>query len=411
MTDVKDISGLAIGIGQFTPTGTRFPTPRNRAANVSMLGRTMSTTELFRQDLYVPSKSGTIEVFEDHGEVAELGGTTTPGTATISAKVTPLAVSHRLENVGVSTPRVTPKERFPLLGNRPTYDAHRAATVAPPRFRTPTHASLAKRPMTSQKPEMLRKAIFKSTTPTQRTMTSTPMKTISSTPSQEPLTPHPAAPLRGVVAMVEVFTNEGASASSTFVQLLQRLGAKTTKTWSDRVTHVVFKDGPPATLQRVRLHNKAVEESGGGMIIHCINSRWVSDCDAQATRMNETAEDYAVEVDSVSHSSKRRRKSMEPKRVSLGRASLSRKSLSRPSVGFASPAISSVATTSFATPEFGLEDKENMENDDSSPMTPGWLRSPDKLIQQTAPLNRMRKLQVKENARGNRRLTFFNGAS
>ncbi|KAF2719151.1 hypothetical protein K431DRAFT_205282, partial [Polychaeton citri CBS 116435] len=114
------------------------------------------------------------------------------------------------------------------------------------------------------------------------------------------------------VALVEVFTNDGASASTPFIQLLHRLGAKTTKTFSERVTHVVFKNGSATTLQRVRLHNKEVEVDGKGNKIQCVNSRWVSDCEDRGSRVDELDERYVVDVEEAPRGGKRKRKSMEP---------------------------------------------------------------------------------------------------
>ncbi|EMC94855.1 hypothetical protein BAUCODRAFT_124443 [Baudoinia panamericana UAMH 10762] len=235
------------------------------------------------------------------------------------------------------------------------------------------------------------------------------------------MTPHPAAPLKTVVALVEIYTLEGATACSPFIALLHRLGAKTTRTWTDRVTHVVFKDGSPTTLQRVRLHNKDVDESGAGSHIHCVNSRWVTDCDAEGKRMEESDEAYAVDLAEVPRGGGRRRKSMEPATlVNVGgnvvrerKGSLGRSSLGRSPMRFDSPAKAEEQNMMELTPELtATENKENEAEDAASPVTPAYLAAPDKLIQQTAPINRMRKLgsRAREAAK-NRRLTFFNGAA
>jgi len=221
--------------------------------------------------------------------------------------------------------------------------------------------------------------------------------------------------------MVEVFTLEGASASAPFTALLRRLGATTTKAWSDRVTHVIFKDGSPTTLQRVRLHNKEVEATGKGVRIHCVNSRWVSDCDAEGSRIDEDNEIYVVDVAEVPRGGQRRRKSMEPSAlVNLGgnivrerNNSVGRSSLGRLPLKFDSPAKATPEVTVEATPAIDLSDKENTSGDEpSSPATPAYLAAPDKLVQQTAPINRMRKLGSKtKDAAKLRRLTFFNGTA
>ena len=323
----------------------------------------------------------------------------------------------------VATTQVTPGERYPRLRSRQDYEGHAKTVAAPVRFKTPPAKSPLKRPATTQKPESLRKAALKATA--SHTPMKAPLKGPAMTPSQAPMTPHPAAPLRGVVAMVEVYTLEGASASAPFVALLHRLGAKTTRAWSDRVTHVVFKDGSPTTLQRVRLNNKEADETGKGAYIHCVNSRWVTDCDTEGAHQDESDEAYVVDVAEVPRGGKRRRKSMEPsalmniggniiggRKSSLGRASIGRvSSLGRSPAKFDSPAKQPNAAT-IETPKFDVAEKENSGDDQSSPATPAWIAAPGNLVQQTAPMNRVRKLELQGGKEPkNRRLTFWNGAA
>jgi hypothetical protein len=323
------------------------------------------------------------------------------------------------------TPVTTPGERYPRLRPRQDYSEHATTVAAPVRFHTPVKTPL-KRPATAKKPESLRKAALKANTPTaSHSPMKTPLKAAAMTPGQEPLTPHPAAPLRGVLALVEVFTLEGASASAPFVALLHRLGAKSTKAWSDRVTHVIFKDGSPTTLQRVRLHNKDVEEKGSGAIIHCVNSRWITDCDIEGTRMDESDEVYAVDVAEIPRGGKRRRKSMEPsallnlggnivrdRKSSVGRTS----SFGRSPLKFDvdSPVKKAEEGVAEFTPirDSRVVGKENSGDEASSPVTPAWIAAPGQLVQQTAPMNRVRKLDLpaKQGAKS-RRLTFWNGGT
>ncbi|KAK5136266.1 hypothetical protein LTR08_003873 [Meristemomyces frigidus] len=313
-----------------------------------------------------------------------------------------------------ATPVETPSERFPRFAPRNDYEEHAQTAAAPVYLRTPTQSPL-KRPSTTQKPTSLRKVAFKNSTPmSSRTPVKTPLKPPAMTPSQAPMTPHPAAPLKGVVAMVEVFTLEGASASAPFLALLHRLGAKATKAWSDRVTHVIFKDGSPTTLQRVRLHNKEVDETSKGTYIYCVNSRWVGDCETDGARVDETEELYAVDVAEIPRGGKRRRKSMEPSAlVNLGGNIVrdSKNSLGHSSIGRSPLKFADSPAKEFAvTPEIVNEDKENSGDPPSpdSPATPAYLAAPDLLIQQTAPINRMRKLGGKAQDRAkNRRLTYF----
>jgi hypothetical protein len=318
----------------------------------------------------------------------------------------------------------TPQARFPRLPPKQTYDERATTVVGPSRFRSPAHAS-PRRPATSQKPVNLRKIALKSSAPGgSHTPIKTPLKAAAMPPSQVPMTPHPGAPLRGVLALVEVFTLDGASASAPFISLLQRLGAKTTKSWSERVTHVIFKDGSPTTLQRVRLNNKEVESTGKGFTVHCVNSRWVSDCDATGSRVDEDDDAYAVDVTEVPRGGGRRRKSMEPSALINigGNIVRDRKSSGRQSIGFSSLGRSAMKADSsssgkkpeedmqFATPAglAELRDENYFDDDESELATPDYLAAPDKLLQMTAPVNRVRKLDFKKDeSRKNRRLTSF----
>ena len=356
----------------------------------------------------------------------------TPQAATPEARFPRLpskrAYDELAEAEAVPLP-ATPQPRFPRLPPKQTYDERAATVVGPSRFRSPAHAS-PRRPMTSQKPVNLRKVALKSSAPGgSHTPIKTPLKAPAMTPSQVPMTPHPGAPLRGVLALVEVFTLDGASASAPFISLLQRLGAKTTKSWSERVTHVIFKDGSPTTLQRVRLNNKEVESSGKGFPVHCVNSRWVSDCDATGSRVDEDDDAYAVDVTEVPRGGGRRRKSMEPSALINigGNIVRDRKSSGRQSIGFSSLGRSSMKADSsssdkkpededdvrFATPAglAELRDENFFDGDDdgeSELATPDYLAAPDKLLQMTAPVNRVRKLDFKKDeGRKNRRLTSF----
>ncbi|KAK4555115.1 hypothetical protein LTR86_007881 [Recurvomyces mirabilis] len=331
---------------------------------------------------------------------------------------TPKAAASPVASAAAPTP--THGERFPKLPTRNNYNEY-AKTVSAPRFSTPAKSPL-KRPSTVQKQGSLRKvAVANSASMGTRTPVMTPLKPPAMTPGQIPMTPHPSAPLNAVVAMVEVYTLEGASASAPFIALLHRLGAKTTKVWNERITHVVFKDGSPTTLQRVRLHNKGVDESGTGSTIYCVNSRWVTDCDTEGKRVEESDEAYVVDVTEVPRGGQRRRKSMEPSAlINLGgnivrdrKGSIGRSSLGRTPLKFDSPAkqpeMDVTAVTTPPAEAHTSSDKENKE-EPSSPATPAYLAAPDKLIQQTAPINRMRKLGSKtKEANKLRRLTYFNG--
>ncbi|SMQ45850.1 unnamed protein product [Zymoseptoria tritici ST99CH_3D7] len=315
-----------------------------------------------------------------------------------------------------TTPQREVQERYPGLPHRRTYEEHARTAMPPTRFRTPA-AQAAKRPATTRKPSSLRKIALKaagSHTPVQ-----TPLKAASMTPGQVPCTPHPGAPLKGVHAYVEVFLSDGSCATTTYISVLQALGAKTTKTLNtDRVTHVVYKEGSPTTLQRLRHHNRQVEEAGVGSMIHCVNGRWVNDCKEFGKHVDELNEAYIVELDDF-HAAKRRRKSMEP--MSLvnigGNVVRDRKSSSSLGRSAMLKLISSPAETGASTPpmEGTPANKENSGDDSfteiESPETPAYLAAPESLVQQTAPANRIRKLDLQAGEVKNRRLTFWDGGA
>lgn len=309
------------------------------------------------------------------------------------------------------------EERYPGLPHRRTYEEHARTAMPPSRFRTPSQ-SPAKRPATVQRPASLRKVALRAATPKRyRTPVKTPLRPAAMTPSQAPLTPHPDAPLRGVNAYVDVFLNDGSSANSTYIAVLHSLGAKTTKTFTDRVTHVVFKEGSPATLQRLRLHNKQVRDSANGILISCVNGRWVNDSNTEGMRMDENDEAYAVDIEDQ-RATKRRRKSMEPTSLlniggNVVRDTNRKNSLGRSSLGRALKAGSPSVESPSMMMSVDVAEKENSGDisfGDESPATPAYLAAPDSLVQQTAPMNRVRKLDFDtQEQMKNRRLTFWDG--
>ncbi|KAJ9627043.1 hypothetical protein H2203_003503 [Taxawa tesnikishii (nom. ined.)] len=250
-----------------------------------------------------------------------------------------------------------------------------------------------------------------------KTPIKTPLKPPALTPGSYPMTPHPAQPLKGLTCLVEVFTLEGASASSPFIALLHRLGARTTKSWSERVTHVVFKDGSPATLQRVRLVNKEA--------VFCVNSRWVTDCDRLGTRMDERSDKYAVDLCEVPRAGRRRRKSMEPASLRNLDGNVVKASVLTPGrKSAAARKDTSWLSTSSSVWEpspvkGGLIGLSNMDGDEENgfwdadasfvgtPTTPGTVNgNREWKVQQTAPVNKITKLRFGDE-KGNRRLTFW----
>jgi len=100
--------------------------------------------------------------------------------------------------------------------------------------------------------------------------------------------------LAGAVVYVDVNNADG----STFVEMLQRMGAKTVKQWSWNpaadnggagkigITHVVFKGGSSETLQKVK-------KSKG--VVLCVGPGWVMECANQQTWIDEGL--FSVDLD------------------------------------------------------------------------------------------------------------------
>ena len=82
-------------------------------------------------------------------------------------------------------------------------------------------------------------------------------------------------PLNGVIAFVDVRTADGDDASAPFVDSLKSMGAKVVKQWTwngedmDKVgiTHVIYKQGGPRTLSKVKCAKGAVK---------CVGLGWIS---------------------------------------------------------------------------------------------------------------------------------------
>ncbi|KAG2192963.1 hypothetical protein INT47_005689 [Mucor saturninus] len=110
--------------------------------------------------------------------------------------------------------------------------------------------------------------------------------------------------LNGVVACLDVRTEDGDDVSQNFERALQSMGAKTRRTFSDSVTHLVFKNGSPATLRRAISKN-----------VFIINLLWISNCKREGKKVAE----HKYMIDQTQGLSvttgKKRRKSMEPGKV------------------------------------------------------------------------------------------------
>ncbi|WAO83124.1 BRCT domain-containing protein [Fusarium falciforme] len=185
------------------------------------------------------------------------------------------------------------------------------------------------------------------------------------TPARTPRRDVDPALLRGAVVFVDVYTSEGADASSIFVELLTQMGAKCIKTWNWNpsgsasdvtsskvgITHVVFKDGSKRTLEKVR-------ESNG--IVQCVGVSWVLDCERENEWLDESP--YHINTRNVPRGGARRRKSMEPTALANMNGTLvSSPSKSSPRTAPTTPIRRRESTAWMYTPSEADED-EDMED-------------------------------------------------
>ena len=104
--------------------------------------------------------------------------------------------------------------------------------------------------------------------------------------------------LVGAVVYVDAHTADGADASAAYEDSLRALGAKVLKSWNwnpdggnkDKIgiTHVVFKDGSPRTLQEVK-------DSTG--VVVCVGVGWVLQCQIEWQWVDESQ--FTVDLDTV----------------------------------------------------------------------------------------------------------------
>jgi len=104
--------------------------------------------------------------------------------------------------------------------------------------------------------------------------------------------------LAGAVVFIDAYTNDGANCGETFEKMLKVMGAKVLKQWSWNpesatpgkvgITHVVFKDGSPTTLQKV--------EAARGLV-SCVALRWVIECAQRDEWLDEGL--HAIDLNDV----------------------------------------------------------------------------------------------------------------
>jgi phage gp37-like protein len=78
-----------------------------------------------------------------------------------------------------------------------------------------------------------------------------------------------------VVAYVDAYCNDGSEDVGGAVRnKLEKCGATVLSRWSDTVTHVVFKSGRRATVERVEQKNALMDDDNAEPV-HIVSTSWV----------------------------------------------------------------------------------------------------------------------------------------
>ncbi len=107
------------------------------------------------------------------------------------------------------------------------------------------------------------------------------------TPARTPRRDLNTALLKGAVVFVDVYTTEGADASTLFTELLTQMGARCVKRWDWNgigdeaeskigITHVVYKDGGKRSLEKVKETNGVVSCVGVGWVLEYVSCLFLS---------------------------------------------------------------------------------------------------------------------------------------
>ncbi|KAF9767088.1 hypothetical protein IL306_000420 [Fusarium sp. DS 682] len=233
------------------------------------------------------------------------------------APITPVRPVMKTFNTTTKVPLKPADDSSPSPLKKRSFSASR---VAPKRPSGPTRSAsvISYSPTKGRKsmPATIAEVPSAPSTPAPVTPSKSELWSSLGTPARTPRRDVDPALLRGAVVFVDVYTSEGADASSIFVELLTQMGAKCMKSWSWNpsgsgkdvtsskvgITHVVFKDGSKRTLEKVR-------ESNG--IVQCVGVSWVLDCERENDWVEESP--YKIDTSNIPRGGARRRKSMEPK--------------------------------------------------------------------------------------------------
>ncbi|KAG2236482.1 hypothetical protein INT48_003273 [Thamnidium elegans] len=179
-----------------------------------------------------------------------------------------------------------------------------------------------------------------------RTPAPTPQRSLSEVPNNSNNI------LDGVIACLDVRTEDGDDVSLNFERALQSMGAKTRRTFNS-ITHLIFKNGSPATLKKAMSKN-----------VFIVSLLWISSCKRQGKRVPEN--DFMIDKSQglLVTTGKKRRKSMEPGKVrALVMNDLIQPSLSSSSEGSTQEEPESrrktISTCSWEARDFQTKDRES----------------------------------------------------
>lgn len=198
--------------------------------------------------------------------------------------VTPKRVlSERVFHTVSKVPLKAPAEITPM---RPA-PVKRSASISKLPVQRPTSNLARSNTVISYSPtKSTPRVIFKEQSPDviMQNTVSTPSKpqmttwSTMGTPARTPRRDLNTALLKGAVVFVDVYTTEGADASTLFTELLTQMGARCVKRWDWNgngdeagskigITHVVYKDGGKRTLEKVKETNGVVSCVGVGWVL------------------------------------------------------------------------------------------------------------------------------------------------
>jgi len=188
-------------------------------------------------------------------------------------------VFHTVSKVPLKAPaEITPMRPAPVKRSasisklpvqRPTSNLARSNTVI---SYSPTKSTL-RVAFKEQSPDVIMQDTVSTPSKPQMTTWST-----MGTPARTPRRDLNTALLKGAVVFTDVYTTEGADASTIFTELLTQMGARCVKRWDWNgngdeagskigITHVIYKDGGKRTLEKVKKTNGVVSCVGVGWVL------------------------------------------------------------------------------------------------------------------------------------------------